>query len=84
MSTPTGTPEIPEEVRRFLTDAKRHHYVAEFHQRRFSSAPAEEHPQIHRLDVRTGKTSSHVHHQQLRYPAPQHLLRSPRSSARVC
>jgi hypothetical protein len=57
MSTPTGTPEIPEEVRRFLTDAKRHHYVAEFHQRRFSSAPAEEHPQIHRLDVRTGKTS---------------------------
>jgi Protein of unknown function (DUF4238) len=57
-TTPGDLPEIPDEVKRFVTNAKRHHYVAEFHQRRFSRAPQEEHPLIHQLEVKTAKTSS--------------------------
>jgi hypothetical protein len=47
-------PEIPEAIQQRLSNAKRHHYVPEFLLRRFSTNPAEEHPQIYRLDVRTG------------------------------
>ncbi len=47
-------PEIPKAIQQHLSNAKRHHYVPEFLLRRFSTNPAEEHPQIYRLDVRTG------------------------------
>lgn len=49
--------EIPEEIQQYLSNAKRHHYVPEFLLRRFSTNPAEEHPQIYRLDVKTGAIS---------------------------
>jgi hypothetical protein len=59
MSITSGDiPDIPDRIKRLDTGAKRHHYVAEFHQRRFSSAPLEKHPRIHQLNVNTGKTSS--------------------------
>ena len=50
-------PEIPEAIQQHLSNAKRHHYVPEFLLRRFSTNPAEEHPQIYRLDIRTGAIS---------------------------
>jgi len=48
------TPEIPKDIQQHLSNAKRHHYVPEFLLRRFSTNPADEHPLIYRLDVRTG------------------------------
>jgi hypothetical protein len=51
------TPEIPEEIQRYVSNAKRHHYVPEFLLRRFSMNPADEHPPIYRLDVKTGAVS---------------------------
>lgn len=50
-------PEIPEEIQQYLSNAKRHHYVPEFLLRRFSTNPADEHPPIYRLDVKTGAIS---------------------------
>src|SRR5579859_8111684 len=50
-------PEIPKEIQQHLSNAKRHHYVPEFLLRRFSTNPAEEHPPIYRLDVKTGAIS---------------------------
>ncbi len=50
-------PEIPKAIQQHLSNAKRHHYVPEFLLRRFSTNPAEEHPQIYRLDVKTGAIS---------------------------
>lgn len=48
------TYEIPKEIQMYLSNAKRHHYVPEFLLRRFSTNPADEHPPIYRLDVKTG------------------------------
>lgn len=48
-------PEIPEEILRYLSDARRHHYISEFLLKRFSTNPRGEHPEIYRLDVKTGK-----------------------------
>jgi len=50
-------PEIPEEILRCISNAKRHHYVPEFLLRRFSTSPEEQHPLICRLDVKTGTIS---------------------------
>jgi hypothetical protein len=47
-------PEIPKEIQQHLSNAKRHKYVPEFLLRRFSTNPADEHPQIYRLDIKTG------------------------------
>ncbi len=52
-------PEIPEAIRKYLSDAKRHHIVPEFLLRRFSMDPGTEHPQIYRLDVKTGVITTH-------------------------
>lgn len=46
--------EIPKEIQQHLSNAKRHHYVPEFLLRRFSTNPADEHPPIYRLDIKTG------------------------------
>jgi len=51
------SPEIPEEILRSISNAKRHHYVPEFLPRRFSTRPEEQHPPICRLDVKTGTIS---------------------------
>jgi hypothetical protein len=51
------TPEIPKELLQYLSNAKRHHYVPEFLLQRFSTNPADEHPPIYRLDVKTGAIS---------------------------
>jgi hypothetical protein len=48
------TYEIPKEIQPYLSNAKRHHYVPEFLLRRFSTNPADEHPPIYRLDIKTG------------------------------
>ncbi len=45
--------EIPEEIWRYSSNAKRHHYVPECLLRRFSTSPEEEHPSIYRLDIKT-------------------------------
>src|SRR5260370_22127253 len=49
--------EIPEEILRYISNAKQHHYVPEFLLRRFSTSPEEQHPPICRLDVKTGTIS---------------------------
>ena len=46
--------KIPEEIRRYNSNAKRHHYVPECLLRRFSTNPEDEHPLIYRLDIKTG------------------------------
>jgi len=51
------SPEIPEEILRYISNAKRHHYVPEFLLRRFSTSPEEEHPLIYRLDVKSDAIS---------------------------
>lgn len=51
------SPEIPEEILRYISNAKRHHYVPEFLLRRFSTRSEEEHPPIYRLDVKTDTIS---------------------------
>ncbi len=54
MHTDNEDLKIPEEIRRLISGAKRHHYVSEFLLRRFSIAPHDERPQIYRLEVTTG------------------------------
>ena len=73
-----GEAALPEELQRFTTKAKRHHYVPEFSLRRFSTDPTAEHPPIHQLDVRSGKTSrastqncAVIQHHNTLYRAPQ-------------
>src|SRR5258708_40065112 len=47
------TPKIPKEIQRYISNAKRHHYVPELLLRRFSTNPTEEHPLIYQLNVKT-------------------------------
>ena len=54
MHTDNEDLKIPEEIRRLISGAKRHHYVSEFLLRRFSIDPHDERPQIYRLEVTMG------------------------------
>lgn len=54
--TDYSMPDIPEEVRRLLSNGRRHHYIPQFLQRRFGINPEDKTTHIHTLDVRSGKT----------------------------
>src|SRR5712692_8904682 len=50
-------PKIPKEIQRYISNAKRHHYVPEFLLRRFSTNPTEEHPLICQLNIKAATIS---------------------------
>jgi hypothetical protein len=50
--------DLAKAIQPYLSNAKRHHYIPEFLLRRFSTDPGAEHPQIYRLDVKTGDIST--------------------------
>lgn len=54
MQKKDDTIEIPEEIRKYLSNAKRHHYVPEFLIRRFSPNPQAKQPQVYSLNLKTG------------------------------
>ena len=49
-------PPIPDEVLKLVGNQKLHHWVAQFHLRRFSIDPCGRTSQIHRLETTTGRT----------------------------
>ncbi len=49
--------KFSEEIMRYSSNAKRHHYVPEFLLRRFSTDHDKEHPPIYRLEIKTGTIS---------------------------